>query len=44
MTPDRRVNMLVSAGRTGVDMLMPDITGQSIDLCFDLLLAKGVHG
>lgn len=43
VTPDRRVNMLVSAGRTGVDMLMPDITGQSIDLCFDLLLAKGVQ-
>lgn len=39
--PDRRVNLLVSAGKLGADQNMPDVAGQSIDLCFDLLLAKG---
>ena len=40
VTPDRRVNILVSAGKIEGDMLMPDVTGQSIDLCLDLLLSK----
>lgn len=42
ITPDQKINILVSAGKTGQDNTMPDITGQSIDLCFPLLLAKGV--
>jgi beta-lactam-binding protein with PASTA domain len=40
--PERRVNLLVSAGKTAVDAVMPEVTGQSVDLCYDLLLAKGV--
>jgi beta-lactam-binding protein with PASTA domain len=42
VTPDRMVNLLVSTGKTGVDAVMPDVTGQSIELCFDLLRAKGL--
>ncbi len=42
ITPDRKVNLLVSAGKTGNDMTMPEVTGQSIDLCYNLLAAKGV--
>ncbi|HNX23468.1 MAG TPA: PASTA domain-containing protein [Spirochaetota bacterium] len=42
ISPDVKVNLLVSSGSVGVDKKMPDVTGQSIDLCYDLLLAKGV--
>ncbi len=42
ISPDVKVNLLVSSGSAGVDKKMPDVTGQSIDLCYDLLLAKGV--
>lgn len=42
ITPDVKVNLLVSSGSSGVDNKMPDVTGQSIDLCFKLLLAKGL--
>ena len=43
ISPDIKVNLLVSSGSTGADKKMPDVTGQSIDLCYDLLLAKGVN-
>ncbi len=42
ITPDVKVNLLVSSGPGAVDKKMPDVTGQSIDLCYDLLLAQGV--
>lgn len=42
ISPDVKVNLLVSSGSAGVDKKMPDVTGQSIDLCYDLLMAKGV--
>jgi beta-lactam-binding protein with PASTA domain len=42
INPEQKINILVSAGKTGDDNKMPDITGQSIDLCFPLLQAKGV--
>ncbi len=42
ISPDVKVNLLVSSGSSGVDKKMPNVTGQSIDLCYDLLLAKGV--
>ena len=42
ITPDVKVNLLVSSGSTSTGNKMPDITGQSIDLCFDLILAKGL--
>jgi beta-lactam-binding protein with PASTA domain len=42
ISPDRKVNLLVSSGKVGADMKMPDLQGQSIDLGFDLLLSKGV--
>jgi beta-lactam-binding protein with PASTA domain len=42
ITPDVKVNLLVSSGSTTAGNKMPDVTGQSIDLCFDLLLAKGL--
>jgi beta-lactam-binding protein with PASTA domain len=42
ITPERKVNLLVSAGRQTADSVMPDVTGQSIELCFDLIRAKGI--
>ncbi len=42
ITPDRKVNLLVSSGSVKDDRRMPSVTGQSIDLCYDLLLAKGL--
>jgi len=42
ISPDRKINLLVSAGKTETEMRMPDLSGQSIDLCLDLLLAKGL--
>lgn len=38
---DRKVNLLVSSGSATLPV-MPKITGQSIDLCFDLLMSKKV--
>jgi beta-lactam-binding protein with PASTA domain len=40
--PDRKINLLVSAGKVAQDAVMPDVTGQSIELCFNLLRAKGL--
>ncbi|MDY6933114.1 MAG: PASTA domain-containing protein [Spirochaetota bacterium] len=42
VTPDRKINLLVSAGKSDIDMKMPNLIGQSIDLCFNLLLSKGL--
>jgi serine/threonine-protein kinase len=43
ISPNTRINLLVSAGSDNKDkMKMPYITRQSIELVFDLLLAKGV--
>lgn len=42
ISPDVKVNLLVSSGSEGADKKMPDVIGQSIDLCYDLLMAKGV--
>lgn len=42
ITPDVKVNLLVSSGPGTVTKIMPDVTGQSIDLCYDLLLAQGI--
>lgn len=39
----RKINMLVSSGKTNGENRMPDITGQSIELCYDLLLSKNVN-
>jgi len=43
ITLERKVNLLVSAGKIEEKMEMPDVTGQSIDLCFNMLAAKGIH-
>ena len=43
ISPNVKVNLLVSSGTSGVDKKMPDVTGQSIDLCYDLLMAKGLN-
>lgn len=40
--PERRINLLVSAGKSAPDAFMPNVTGQSIELCYDLLRAKGL--
>jgi len=40
--PDRKISLLVSSGKAAPDALMPGVTGQSIELCFDLLRAKGL--
>lgn len=42
ITPDRKVNLLVSSGQIEADDTMVGVVNQSIDLCFDLLLAKGL--
>ncbi|MCL2155308.1 MAG: PASTA domain-containing protein [Leptospirales bacterium] len=42
ISPDVKINLLVSTGDSGVDKKMPNIIDQSIDLCYDLLLAKGL--
>ncbi len=43
ISPDRKINLLVSSGSDKKnDMRMPLVKGQSIDLCYDLLLAKGL--
>jgi beta-lactam-binding protein with PASTA domain len=39
---NRKVNILVSSGKVAPDTVMPGVTGQSIELCFDLLRAKGL--
>jgi len=41
--PDQKVNLLVSSGKVKADLKMPDVAGQSIDLCYDLIAAKGVY-
>ncbi len=43
ITPDRKINLLVSTGNLRSDNRMPDLRGQSIDLCYDLLLSKNVR-
>ncbi|HDP80070.1 MAG TPA: PASTA domain-containing protein [Spirochaetes bacterium] len=40
--PDRRVNLLVSAGKIDGEMKMPGVTGQSVDLCMSLLFSRGL--
>lgn len=42
VTLDRKINFLVSAGKKDVGAKMPDVTGQSIDLCTPMLMARGV--
>lgn len=42
VTLDRKINILVSAGKKDIETKMPDVTGQSIDLCYSLLLAHGL--
>ncbi len=43
ITPERKINLLVSTGKTGVDAKMPDCRGQSINLAYDLLMAHNVE-
>ena len=42
VSPDKRINLLVSAGNIKPEMKMPGVNGQYIDLCFDLFLARGL--
>ena len=42
MTPDMKINLLVSTGKVAGTQKMPQVVGQSIDLCYDLLAAKGL--
>ncbi len=42
VSPERKINILVSAGKIEQEMRMPRLKGQSIDLCYNLLLAKGL--
>ena len=43
ISPDQKVNLLVSTGKIESEMKMPQLKDQAIDLCFDLLLAKGLY-
>ncbi len=43
ITPEMKVNLLISAGDVESDMTMPDLKGQNISLAYDLLMAMGVH-
>ncbi len=43
VSPDMKVNLLVSSGSEKKDdKRMPSVVDQSIDLCYDLLLSKGL--
>jgi len=42
VSPSRKVNLLVSSGSKEKDSAMPDVVGQSVELCFDLLSVKGL--
>ncbi|HRX15477.1 MAG TPA: PASTA domain-containing protein [Spirochaetota bacterium] len=42
VAPHSRINLLVSTGVLGRDSKMPQLSGQYIDLCYDLLLSLGV--
>ena len=42
ITPDNKINRLVSNGKKDPDMRMPRIAGQSIDLAYDLVSSLGV--
>ena len=41
ITPSMKINLLVSVGSLKSDNKMPNVTGQSINLCYDMLKAKG---
>ncbi|MCL1911173.1 MAG: PASTA domain-containing protein [Leptospirales bacterium] len=43
ISPDYRINLLVSAGTEADERRMPDVMNQSIDLAYDLLAAKKVN-
>ena len=43
ITPDYRVNLLVSAGNVKDERYMPDVVNQSIDIAYDLLAAKKLN-
>ncbi len=43
ITPDRRVNLLVSAGTGSVPGRMPEVAGQTVDLAFPLLETAKIH-
>ncbi len=42
ITPESKINLLVSTGKLALDGAMPEVVGQSIELCFDLIRAKGL--
>ncbi len=42
VSPSRLINLLVSSGKNDTNITVPDVTGQSIELCFDLLQSKGL--
>jgi len=41
--PDRKINLLVSSGKIKAGNRMPGVRGQSIDLCFDVLMSRQVN-
>ena len=41
ISPDRKINLLVSAGKIETDQTVPLMVNQSIDLCYELLASKG---
>lgn len=43
VTPERKINLLISVGETRGNKNMPDIKGQSVDLAFDLLSAMQLN-
>ncbi len=43
ITPGVKINVLVSSGKVKENNKMPAIVGQSIDLVYDLLIAKGLY-
>ncbi|MBN2402585.1 MAG: PASTA domain-containing protein [Spirochaetes bacterium] len=42
ISPDRKVNLLVSSGKVEGEMKMPNLRTQSVDIGFDLLLSRGL--
>src|SRR4030067_244774 len=42
ITPERKINILISTGKLAAESVMPGIVGQSIELCFDLVRSRGL--
>ncbi len=43
ISPDQKINILVSSGEKEKNFRLPNVTGQQIDLVYDMLVSKGCN-